>query len=155
MKVGFGLGAGSTYSGTAGSWASANYFSATGATSVVGTNGATFYITGVQFEVGSSATSFDYRDYGRELLLCQRYYCTFPNGTNGGGLFITATTDNYRRTNLTWPVQMRTNPTVTPTFSGGSGAGSSSDQYQCYVYVNAGNTTSALNLNSVTASAEL
>lgn len=112
-------------------------------------------LTNPQLELGSQATIFDYRDYGRELLLCQRYYCTFPNGTNGGGLFITATTDNYRRTNLTWPVQMRTNPTVTPTFSGGSGAGSASDQYQCYVYVNAGNTTSALNLNSVTASAEL
>jgi hypothetical protein len=70
----FGLGVGSTYSGTAGAWASASYWSATGATSVVGTNGATFYITGVQLEVGSTATSFDYRPYGTELALCQRYY---------------------------------------------------------------------------------
>ena len=70
----FGLGVGSTYSGTAGSWASANYMTATGATSVVGTNGATFYITGVQLEKGSTATSFDYRPYGTELQLCQRYY---------------------------------------------------------------------------------
>ena len=70
----FGLGAGSTYSGTAGSWAGANYVSATGATSVVGTNGATWYVTGVQLEKGSTATSFDYRPYGTELALCQRYY---------------------------------------------------------------------------------
>jgi hypothetical protein len=70
----FGLGVGSTFLGTAGSWASANYWSATGATSVVGTNGATFYITGVQLEVGSTATSFDYRPYGTELALCQRYF---------------------------------------------------------------------------------
>jgi hypothetical protein len=42
--------------------------------SVVGTNGATFYITGVQLEKGSTATSFDYRPYGTELALCQRYY---------------------------------------------------------------------------------
>jgi len=69
-----GLGVGATYSGTAGTWASANYQSATGATSVVGTNGATFYITGVQLEKGSTATSFDYRPYGTELALCQRYY---------------------------------------------------------------------------------
>ena len=69
-----GLGVGSGYSGTAGSWASANYKSATGATSVVGTSGATFYITGVQLEKGSTATSFDYRPYGTELSLCQRYY---------------------------------------------------------------------------------
>ena len=70
------LGTGTTYSGTAGAWAGATYFSATGATSVVGTSGATFYITGVQLEKGSTATSFDYRPYGTELALCQRYYET-------------------------------------------------------------------------------
>jgi hypothetical protein len=70
----FGLGVGSTYSGTAGSWASANYASATGATSVVGTNGATFDITGVQLEVGSVATPFEHRSFGDELARCQRYY---------------------------------------------------------------------------------
>ena len=74
MVVYFGLGVGSTYSGTADAWAGANYLSATGATSVVGTNGATFYITGVQLEKGSTATSFDYRPYGTELALCQRYF---------------------------------------------------------------------------------
>jgi hypothetical protein len=74
IRVTFGLGVGSTYSGTAGAWAGSLYYSATGATSVVGTNGATWYITGVQLEVGSQATSFDFRDYGRELILCQRYY---------------------------------------------------------------------------------
>jgi hypothetical protein len=67
------LGAGSTKSGTAGSWSGNYYVSATGATSVVGTNGATFYITGVQLEKGSTATSFDYRPYSTELALCQRY----------------------------------------------------------------------------------
>ena len=74
IYVEFALGVGSTYSGTAGTWANGVYISATGATSVVGTNGATFYITGVQLEVGSSATGFEYRQYGTELQLCQRYY---------------------------------------------------------------------------------
>ena len=69
----FGLGVGTTYSGTANAWAGSAYYSATGAVSVVGTNGATFYITGVQLEKGSTATSFDYRPYGTELALCQRY----------------------------------------------------------------------------------
>lgn len=68
-----GLGVGSTFSGAAGAWAGANYLSATGATSVVGTSGATFYITGVQLEKGTVATSFDWRPYGTELALCQRY----------------------------------------------------------------------------------
>jgi hypothetical protein len=74
IRVVFGLGVGSTVSGTAGAWAGSNFNSATGATSVVGTNGATFYITGVQLEVGTQATSFEYRQYGTELALCQRYY---------------------------------------------------------------------------------
>ena len=77
-----GLGMGTTYSGTAGAWASSTYYSATGATSVVGTNGATFYITGVQLEVGSTATPFERRMYGTELALCQRYYeKSFPVNT--------------------------------------------------------------------------
>ena len=71
------MGVGSTYSGTAGAWASSAALSATGATSVVGTNGATFYITGVQLEVGSQATNFEFRPYGMELALCQRYYQQF------------------------------------------------------------------------------
>jgi hypothetical protein len=85
VVVGFGLGVGSTLSGTAGAWAAANYASATGATSVVGTNGATFYITGVQLEKGSTATSFDYRPYGTELALCQRY-CQAYTGTSVFGV---------------------------------------------------------------------
>jgi hypothetical protein len=74
MQVVFGLGAGATVSGTAGAWSTSNFWSATGATQVLATNGATFYITGVQLEKGSTATSFDYRPYGTELALCQRYY---------------------------------------------------------------------------------
>ena len=76
MYVQFGLGVGSTYSGTAGSWAASGYTSATGATSVVGTSGATFYITGVQLEAGTTASPFEYRQYGTELALCQRYFQT-------------------------------------------------------------------------------
>jgi hypothetical protein len=75
----FGLGVGSTFSGTAGSWAGANYLGATGAVSVVGTNGATLYITGVQLEKGSTATSFDFRAYSTELAMCQRYCNVFTN----------------------------------------------------------------------------
>jgi hypothetical protein len=108
MCVIFSLGAGSTYSGTAGSWSGNSYVSATGATSVVGTNGATFYITGVQLEVGSSATSFDYRSYGTELALCQRYLPAF-NGDSRVILLGNSTTASYG--SMTLPVQARTAPT--------------------------------------------
>ncbi len=107
LRVRFGLGVGSTFSGTAGAWAGAGYSSATGATSVVGTNGATFYITGVQLEVGSTATSFDYRPYGTELALCQRYFYVV-----GGVLGIAASSTDVRMPSV-FPVQMRTTPTVT------------------------------------------
>jgi hypothetical protein len=74
MGAFFSLGAGSTFSGTAGAWVASNILSATGATSVVGTNGATWYITGVQLEIGTSATPFERRMYGQELINCQRYF---------------------------------------------------------------------------------
>lgn len=74
FNINFGLGVGTTNSGTAGAWVTGDYNSCTGATSVIGTSGATFYITGVQLEKGTVATSFDWRPYGTELNLCQRYY---------------------------------------------------------------------------------
>ena len=85
LYVIFGLGAGSTLSGTAGAWTSSFVVTATGATSVVGTNGATFYITGVQLEAGSTASPFEYRSYGTEFQLCQRYY-----EVGGGSVIIVA-----------------------------------------------------------------
>jgi len=74
IAIRFGLGCGSNFTGTANSWQAGNLVQPTGSVSVVGTNGATWYITGVQLEVGSSATSFDYRPYGTEDYLCKRYY---------------------------------------------------------------------------------
>jgi hypothetical protein len=116
VYLGFALGVGSTISNTAGAWVAGSFVSTTGATSVVGTNGATFYITGVQLEVGSTATSFDYRPYGTELQLCQRYFWrttgTSPSGyaaVAGGGFINTTNFSSF----IPYPVQMR----ATPTFS--------------------------------------
>lgn len=80
LNLCLGFGVGSTYSGTAGSWASANYNSATGV-SIVGTSGATFYVTGVQLEPGSTVTTFEERPIGLELSLCQRYFRQFGGYT--------------------------------------------------------------------------
>jgi hypothetical protein len=102
-----GLGAGSTYSGTAGSWSSANYFNATGATSVVATSGATFYITGVQLEAGSTATEFEHRPYTTELQLCQRYYWKNSGNIYGGDWA------GQGMISYTYPVEMRAVPTFT------------------------------------------
>jgi hypothetical protein len=85
VVVNFSLGTGSTNSRAAGSWG-AGCTAATGSVSVVGTSGATFYITGVQLEKGSTATSFDYRPYGTELALCQRYLPVLYPGSYLTGL---------------------------------------------------------------------
>ena len=113
LKLVFGLGVGSTFSGPANAWAGSAFFSATGATSVVGTSGATFYITGVQLEVGSTATSFDYRPYGTELALCQRYYYQITAGGSaytqfGAGRAFSTTAGNGI---VPFPMPMRTAPT--------------------------------------------
>jgi hypothetical protein len=113
-EIDFALGAGGNFSGTAGAWSGSTLVSATGATSVVGTNGATFYITGVQLEAGSVATPFERRDYGRELIMCQRYCNVLrPNASASGlfsGLWFSATSVLVT---YTYPVVMRASPTAT------------------------------------------
>jgi hypothetical protein len=138
MKVRWSMGAGSTVSGTAGAWSGTLYYSATGATSVVGTSGATFYITGVQLERGSTASSFEYRSYGTELALCQRYfYKTFEPGTkpvdNSGpavyGTVAAYTTSScYLGTWFKYPVTMRTPPSTVALY-GANGSTGTFDVY--------------------------
>ena len=117
IEVVFGLGMGSTFSGTAGAWAAANYGSATGATSVVGTSGATFYITGVQLEKGSVATPFEFRSIGQEFGLCQRYHYQPTSDTsliNAPFIRMQAESSTYARGQIDMPVTMRASPTFTP-----------------------------------------
>jgi hypothetical protein len=123
MKLFFGLGCGSTYAKSAGSWQTGTAYTATGATSVVGTNGATFYITGVQLEVGSTATSFDYRPYGTELALCQRYYAQSVSTVAASSLYNTGTSVynvGWNYSGGSWvggsaklPITMRSTPSCT------------------------------------------
>jgi hypothetical protein len=114
IRLTFGLGMGSTFSGTAGAWAAANYISATGAVSVVGANAATWYVTGVQLEEGSTATSFEYRQHGTELQLCQRYYQSFQVSSDWGN------GSGYGMASGTYLTEMRAAPTASYTPSSGS-----------------------------------
>jgi len=74
LKVNLSVGMGSDYINTAGAWATGEYYSVAGATSIIGTNGATWYLTGVQLEVGSSATGYEYENYTSLLNKCYRYF---------------------------------------------------------------------------------
>ena len=143
INVLFGLGSGSTFSGTAGAWAAADYNSATGATSVVGTNGATLYITGVQLEVGTVATSFDFRSYGDELALCQRYYYLHASGGSIPiGNFEWVTSSDLRSV-IHFPTTMRTIPSVVAT--------SGSNYYRGYDGASIFMTTLANDIGSTSA----
>jgi hypothetical protein len=115
IGVWFGLGVGTTGSGTAGSWAAAGYYSATGATSIVSNSGATWYITGVQLEKGPQATAFDYRPYTTELQLCQRYYQQLASGGDYTSYSVgtcNSTTEVFFFNQFIVP--MRSAPSVTP-----------------------------------------
>ena len=101
------LGCGSDVKGTANTWAGADYRGgATGTTNVCATSSATWYITGVQMEIGTEATPFEVRSYSDEHHSCKRYYQKMVNPTysaNGG-------TNNYLQW---WYVpEMRASPTL-------------------------------------------
>ena len=118
----FGLGVGADYSGTAGAWTTGVKISATGATSVIGTNAATWQIALVQLEIGSTATPFERRLYNQELANCQRYYeksyttTTAPNtNTTEGAVIYRGTTQSGNATGNTifFKVEKRASPTMT------------------------------------------
>jgi hypothetical protein len=125
FKLMFSLGAGSSFLGTAGAWATADYWGATGQVQVIGTNAATWQVTGVQLEAGTTASPFEYRQYGTELALCQRYYeNSYPPGTAVGAtldytLEAFGTAVYYSGSGRGWSggfyykVQKRTTPTIT------------------------------------------
>jgi len=106
IRCHFTIGMGSNYTATAGAWTAGAKFAPTGATSVVGTSGATLYITGVQLEAGTTATDFENLQYTTQLQLCQRYYHQGMYACMSSS----ATTLIY---NLQFPVTMRTTPTET------------------------------------------
>ena len=140
----FQLGSGSGVLGTAGQWASANVTGVTGATNLVSTNGATWYLTGVQLEAGSSATEFEHRPYTTELQLCQRYFEKL-NGIVYGSYI-----GSFGASYATWffSTEKRTAPTMN--FVGSTGTAQnvstqSADVYASSTYprVGAGTTASS------------
>jgi hypothetical protein len=149
IELVFSLGMGSSLQTTPNAWTNAWLFP-TGAVSVVGTNGATFYITGCQLEVGTVATSFDYRPYGTELFLCQRYFERITLTGSGGdrpiavGATYLSGSDVYSQTVAFFKVLKRADPTVAFT------AASTFGQHCPGVYRN---TLTSISLNTASTTA--
>ena len=74
IRVNWSLGAGTDFHGAADTTLNTNDYATAASTNVVSTNGATWYMTGAQFEIGRNGTEFEHRSYGEELALCQRYF---------------------------------------------------------------------------------
>ena len=114
LRVYWGFGSGSTYQGTAGAWTAGEKWETTNQAAWIGSASATFFITGVQLEIGSTETPFEHRSYGDELARCQRYYFQYGPGT--GAVFRhfnPAYTNNaYCSAVQSFPVEMRAVPTV-------------------------------------------
>ncbi len=115
IYVTLGLGVGSTYSGTVGSWSASGLLSATGATSVVGTNGATFYVTGIQLEAGTTASDFEFLPVDVNLERCQRYYHVVSSGTGNpiciGSMYSSSALHGV----VDLPTSMRVRPSIDQT----------------------------------------
>ncbi len=137
----FDIGSGTTYRATAGAWAAGNYVGATGATTYpTSTSGGTFYLTGVQLEVGTKATPYEMQIYSDQLAQCQRYY-EFGSGVNSNSS--TYSINFFKATK-------RTTATIVLSGYGGSiiaGPGADTQQFNVLI-----NTTTGY---QYTASAEL
>jgi hypothetical protein len=139
-------------------WGNSSGIGVTGTVKITQNTGASFNITGVQLEVGSSATGFEYRIYGTEFINCQRYYQAITNN------FWLSTIDSsavYRRFNYVYPVVMRTAPTGTTagttsgTFAGGMPQVTNITAQSANIYGDLTGTSGYVNITSVTLSAEL
>jgi hypothetical protein len=112
LRVAWTLAAGSTFQTTAGAWQTGNFLGTSAQVNFLAAAANTFYLTGVQLEVGSVATPFEHRPYGVELALCQRYYEVLLNSNSIGVLNSSgaAATMSFC---TQWKVTKRATPTVT------------------------------------------
>jgi hypothetical protein len=119
IDVYFSLGTGTTYSGAANTWATGPFLSTTGATSIMGSTSNYWYVTGVQLEIGTSATPFERRLYNQELANCYRYCWNLSSvgGNDNYSRFGVGGAEGTTSTEITisFPVTMRANPSLTTT----------------------------------------
>lgn len=153
MRLVFQLGTGSSNTLTAGTgWVtpSGGAYGVTGTTNLSATNGATLYLTGVQLERGTQVTAFDWRPFGYELTLCQRYFQ--PNVPTWG---TPRPNGYYIHSSGYFKVSMRTTPSLTQTFNN-YGQSISIQTVDTEYYVTGSQGTADTSLNAkYNASAEL
>lgn len=158
MQIVWGLGVGSTNSGTAGEWAAADYNSATGATTAfLTTLNATWYLTGVQLEEGSTATDFEHKSYAQEEMACRRYYTSSDGDLYTGllGFGLSSASGAFRDAGY-FPTPMRAAPTMAYTNLGSGWSAANINSTPTHYTVELTKTTADVRPNyQFTATAEL
>ena len=91
---------------------SGNQFTISAQTNILSATGS-WYITGVQLEVGEAATPFEHRSYGEELALCQRYYIQTPSFSAQKRMFNDGGATKALCVSGDFPVTMRASPSIT------------------------------------------
>jgi len=120
LRLNFWFHSGSTFNGgtfTSNQWTATTNERVGSITSFFDSTDRTFFITGIQMEVGSQATPFEHRSFGEELALCQRYYAISNSGEVAGepiGVGL-GYAENTTRFDVPWifPVTMRATPSIT------------------------------------------
>ena len=125
LRITWSLGTGTAYQGSANSWGTTYVMGTSRQTNFMDDANNTFYLTGVQLEVGKNATEFEHRSYGEELALCQRYYFKSTDYGQSGYSYAANGGVDGMRVPYVWPVTMRANPAATIT--GGTDGGSSAN----------------------------
>jgi hypothetical protein len=119
MRLSLSLGAGSGEVGSAGSWGTATYEGVTGQTNLIATNGATWQITGVQLEAGTSASDFEFLPVDVNLDRCERYYQIVEEGIEK----VIANGAAYGASNAYGVYNYRKQMRATPSFEQTTGTG--------------------------------
>ena len=118
ININFILAAGTDYAGTPhsdwGAYSETDDFAFDDQVNFIAQTG-TFYLTGLQFEIGSQATPFEHRSFGEELALCQRYFTKFGGSTTYDlvGFGGTASSATNAQVGMVFPTQMRAIPSLT------------------------------------------
>ena len=122
LKVRFNLGNAGTWSATAGSWGAGNKTGTTSNVHLVATSAATLHLTGIQVEVGGTATDFEHKTFALDFLECQRYLQYVGYDGQDGEFVISASqlasAGDQTRCGYFGPTNFRATPSITEFGSG-------------------------------------
>jgi hypothetical protein len=160
LSLGVSFAMGTTYQGTANTWAAAAYFTTSGQTNFMATSGNTFYITGVQLEKGTTASSFEFRSYGKEIMLCQRYFYQYSSTGLSDNVYlkspyVSSFPNSSASVAMYFPTTMRAAPTMSGTLNTGSISRQSSMPNHAVFQMGSTSGATAYAITSYTATAEL